>query len=86
MCPEAVVSDIDGRQNAPCAVDLRVVLVEFGDEEEERSEEKREGEGEGERIGAEVENAQFGQLVAAQECGVDLLRKGIELRDVWADG
>lgn len=54
--PEGVVRDVDGWEYAPCAVDLRVVSVDFGDEEENGGKEERDCKGEDKGIGAKVEN------------------------------
>ena len=66
MCPKRVMGNVDGGQDAPGAVDLGVILVDFGDNEEDGTEEQRERKDEYKRVGAQVENAQLIELVAAQ--------------------
>jgi len=38
MCPKGVMSDVNGGHDAPRAVNLGVILVDFGDNEEDWSE------------------------------------------------
>ena len=71
MCPKGVMSDVNGGHDAPRAVNLGVILVDFGDNEEDWSEEQRDRKGEYKRVGTQVENAQLIELVAAQQRGVD---------------
>ena len=66
MCPKRVMGNVDGGHDAPDAVDLGVILADFGDNEEDGTEEQRERKDEYKRVGAQVENAQLIELVAAQ--------------------
>ena len=65
MCPKGVMGNVNGGHDAPCTVDLGVIPVDFGDNEEDGSEEQRERKDEYKRVGAQVQNAQLIELIAA---------------------
>lgn len=59
---DGIVEVVDGRQDGPDPIYLRVVLVDLGDEEENRSNDQREGGGCNEGIRVKVELFQGGQV------------------------
>lgn len=76
------MGDIEGRKDTPAPVDLGIVLVEFGDDQEDSSQGYRDGESGYQRVCLRVQL--YKSLTALQD--VDHLgRKLIQLWDVWLD-
>ncbi len=77
--PRIEVADVQRRQEAPAAVDLRVVAVDLGHDQEHGAEEQRDGKARDERVRLGVE---LQQALTARKDIEQLLGEGIELREV----
>ena len=81
--PDGEMRVVEGGQDGPDAVDLAVIAVDFGDDEEDGDQENGEGEACDARVGRGVEVGQGG---GGGGRGVELGGEGVELGEVGFEG
>lgn len=59
LCPVPVVDVVEGREDAPNSIDLRVVLVDLRDDKGNQCDEQGEGEGRDDRVGGGIRALQI---------------------------
>ena len=82
MRPGREMRNVNGREDTPEAVDLRVVPIHFGGDEDNDGQGKGEGEGGDERVRVEIQQRQLLHFILALEDGDEFLREFQQLWDV----
>lgn len=77
-----IMSIVKSRKNTPAAVHLRIVPVDFRNQQEDWRQEQRERKGGYEGIRSQIDVTELGGIVVGLE---KLLWEIVELRDIWED-
>lgn len=83
MGVQDIMGIVKSGKQAPAAIDLGIVSIDFRDDEKYRSKEQRERESKDQWIGRHVEDLQLTQIRSRLE---DLLGEIVELRQICQDG